>query len=455
MRQILFILILSLVLGDLIAQPFALSLNNVDGSPYTCNSLEDLGTYKRLRVMATQNSSDGRWELPQICSFPGNVWRPYTDAEATAIPFNVAIPPTPSTYGALWNSNNGGVPGRLSPVTNGNYYTFNVQNITCNSGICNSPFIGVLETPYLPVTFPAVSQMPFSDAVGDNVPVTITVTSSSAPIENVFLRYTINDYVNTTIVPVIFSGTTGIATIPGFPLGTVVKYYIYSTNKSQSLIESEVASYGEIVHDMSTLEWNINLGSNYTYTVLDITPITIQYLKGSKKAGFNELSWKLECSNVDAVALALERSSDGINYSSIYAVNADPSRCLQPFYFKDGNFKDGINYYRLKIHNTEGEAKHSNVVALVNNMNNFEVINSGYSISNKNIYTIEISATTSMNILIELVDLSGKRLERINTRLNIGTNKINIPTVSMASGIYCLAVRSNYGDLKTLKILKQ
>ena len=73
----------------------------------------------------------------------------------------------------------------------------------------------------------------------------------------------------------------------------------------------------------------------------------------------------------------------------------------------------------------------------------------------KNIYTIEISVTSSMNILIELLDLSGKRLERINTRLNIGTNKINIPTFGMASGIYCLAVRSNYGDLKTLKILKQ
>ena len=154
MKRILILLTLLVIIADVSAQPFALSLNNVNGAPYTCSNLDDLGTYKRLRVQANQNSNDGRWELPQTCSFPGNVWRPYIDAEATPIPFNVVIPPTGSTYGALWNANNGGVPGRLSTITNGNYYTFNVENITCNSGICNSPHIGVLETPYLPVTFP-------------------------------------------------------------------------------------------------------------------------------------------------------------------------------------------------------------------------------------------------------------------------------------------------------------
>jgi hypothetical protein len=189
MKQIYFFLLLLVnCTFESFSQPFALALNNVNGAPYTCTWLDDLGTYKRLRVQANQNSADGRWELPQTCAYPGNVWRPYTDAEATPIPFNVVIPPTPSTYTALWNANNGGAPGRLLPVTNGNYYTFNVENITCSNGLCNSPHIGVLETPYLPVTFPTVTQSPLADAVGQDMPVTITVTSSAPPIENVFLR---------------------------------------------------------------------------------------------------------------------------------------------------------------------------------------------------------------------------------------------------------------------------
>ena len=455
MKRILTFIALSVLLSDLSAQPFALSLNNVNGTPYTCSNLDDLGTYKRLRVQANQNSSDGRWELPQICTFPGNVWRPFTDAEATAIPFNIVIPPTPSTYGALWNANNGGVPGRLSPVTDGNYYTFNVENIRCLSGICNSPHIGVLETPYLPVTFPTVTQDPLADAVSDNVPVTITVTSSALPIENVFLRYTTNEYVNTTIVPVSFVGTTGTAVIPGFPIGTVVKYYIYSSNKSQSLIESEVVSYGEVVHDMSTLDWNVNIGSNYPYTVINTTPITIQYLKGIKQSNYNDLSWKLECTNVNAVNVHLERSNDGINYSSIFSMQTDPSRCAQPFNYKDANFKNGLNYYRLKIQNTDGEKKYSTVVALLNNSNSFEIIQSGLNPTNNNVFSIEVAAAKSLKINSRIFDLSGRTLKISTTTLNSGNHKIDTDLSGLVSGMYCMSLQTNDGVVRTIKFVKR
>ena len=456
MKRILMTLTLFVIIAEVYAQPFALSLNNVNGTPYSCTNLDDLGTYKRLRVQANQNSTDGRWELPQTCSFPGNVWRPYIDAEATPIPFNIVIPPTPSTYGALWNANNGGAPGRLSAVTNGNYYTFNVENITCNSGICNSPHIGVLETPYLPVTFPTVTQIPLADAVGDNVPVTVTVTSSAPPIENVFLRYTINEYVNTTIVPVNFVGTTGTAVIPGFPIVTVVKYYIYSTNKSQSFIESEVTLYGEIVHDMSTLDWNVNTtGTNYPYTVINITPITIQYLKGIKQSGYNDLSWKLECSNVNAVSIFLERSNDGVNYTTIHEIHTDPLRCSQPFNYKDVGFKNGLNYYRLKIQNTDGEKKYSTIVALLNNSNSFEIVHSGLNPVNDDILSVEVAAAKALKVNSRIFDMSGRTIKIGTEILTTGNNRINIDVSGMASGMYCMSLQTTEGVVRTIKFIKK
>ena len=453
MRKILtglFAIVLFSTIGK--AQPYSLATNNLNGSPFTCADLDDLGTYKRLRVQATQSSAAATWELPQNCSFPGNVWRPYTSSEATAIPFNVVIPPTPGTYGALWNSNNGGATGKLSPVTNGNYYTFNVENITCNAGICNSPHIGVLETTYFPVSFPTVTQSPLADVVGANVPVTITVTSSAPPIENVFLRYTINEYVNTTIVPVVFSGTTGTAVIPGFPLGTTVKYYIYSSNKSQSLIESEVVEYGEIAHDMSTLDWNVNTGSNYPYTVIDIAPITIQYLKGVKQSGFNELSWKLECSNVDAVNMSLERSNDGRNYSTIQNINTDPVRCNEVFRYKDNGFKNGLNYYRLNIHNLDGRSNYSNVVALLNAGAGFEIVNLS---SDNAALSFQLTASKTMKADMKLIDMSGRTLKNLQSGLMSGVNSFNWDINNLPSGVYCLAVRSEDGILKTARFIRK
>lgn len=447
MKQIYFFLLLLVnCTFESFSQPFALALNNVNGAPYTCTWLDDLGTYKRLRVQANQNSSDGRWELPQTCAYPGNVWRPYTDAEATPIPFNVVIPPTPSTYTALWNANNGGAPGRLLPVTNGNYYTFNVENITCSNGLCNSPHIGVLETPYLPVTFPTVTQSPLADAVGQDMPVTITVTSSAPPIENVFLRYTINEYVNTTIVPVNFVGTIGTATIPGFPQGTVVKYYIYSSNKSQALIESEVTQYGEIVHDMSTLDWNVNTGSNYPYTVLGLIPVRFEYFRGSKTGDFNALSWKLSCEQISSATLLLERSSDGRNFSPIFTEQVDQIRCGQAFNVNDEAFLTGKNYYRVKFVSANGNVSFSQVVLIINNKDGLEITAiTPNIISNQTLQMQVVTASTSATQL-NIFDATGKIMSRISKKLEAGNNNLSIPIGHYAAGTYFLLITDKAGN---------
>lgn len=257
------ILLLTISL-NISAQPFALATNNINGSPFSCTALEDLGIYKRLRVQATQNSSSATWEFPQLCSFPGDVWRPYT-AGTAPVPFDVIIPPVPGTNAALYNSGNGGATGNLSPVTQNNYYTFNIQNISTP----NSPFFCVLETSYLPIDLSTatVSQSPTADGVLFSDPVTVTINMPSAPAEQVYVRYTTDAFVNSTIVQASITGNTGTAVIPALPAGSNVKYYIYSSTKSKATIDGEVASFGQIVHDMSTLEFNTNISQNYSYTI--------------------------------------------------------------------------------------------------------------------------------------------------------------------------------------------
>lgn len=435
------------------SQPFALSLNNVNGSPYTCEWLEDLGTYKRLRVQANQNASNATWELPQTCAFPGNVWRPYTNDEATPIPFNTVIPPTPSTYGALWNSNNGGAPGRFLPVTNGYYYTFNVENITCTAGLCNSPHIGVLETTYLPVSFPSVTQSPLADAVGADMPVTITVTSSAPPIENVFLRYTTNEYVNTTIVPVTFSGTTGTAVIPGFPVGTTVKYYIYSSNKTQSLIETEVLQYGEIVHDMSTLNWNINLGSNYSYTVIGLIPVRFEYLKGIKAINNNLLSWKFSCDNQAPAQMILERSIDGRRYSAIYEEQVDAVRCGAEMQYADLLFQEGKNYYRVKVISSSGQITYSQVVLIINSKEGLEITGIFPNWINDGMVHLQLSSANLEMTQIAIFDAIGRKVSFFNKKIDAGVNAINIPVNELATGTYHILVTDTKGNKSTSKFI--
>ena len=263
MKQPLLVALLAIFLPlHFFAQPFSLGTNNVNGSPFSCVNLDDRGTYKRIILQANQSSSSATWEFPQTCAFPGDVWRPYGSGTA-AIPFNVIIPPVAGTGSALYNSGNGGASGNLSPVTNGRFYTFNIQNV----GSGTNAYMGVMETNQAPVDIQSVTQYPGSTGISPFTTVQLTITTSAAPVERVFVRYTTNNFTTSTLEEFSFSGTTGTATIPAQSLGTNVRYYIYSSTKSRALINTEVLSHGQLVHDMSTLQWNNNGGSNFSYTV--------------------------------------------------------------------------------------------------------------------------------------------------------------------------------------------
>ena len=447
------ILLLSLFICSLVmpvsAQPFALAINNVDGSPFTCNLLEDLGIYKRLRVQATQNASNATWEFPALCSFPGNVWRPYT-AGTLPIPFNTTIPPVPNTAAALYNSGNGGASGNLSPVTLGNYYTFNVQNIFTPTG---SPFIGVLETATFPVSIPNVTQNPVSNAVGENVPVTVSITTSAAPVENVFVRYTTDNFVSTQIVQATFTGNNGTADIPGLPLGTAVKYYVYSSPKSKTLIDSEATLYGEIVHDMSTLDWNTNISQNYSYVVTTVLPVNLLAFDGTKQQDANIISWKADCTSGTFIQVTLEKRHENNDYKPIFQANIQAQNCSLPFSYSDDKAETGANYYRLKYLDERGRILYSRVIILLNKPDGIILTKIAPNPITVN-STLELVSAKAQNIILMIVDQKGAIVIQKNYRLVSGLNRIPIDGKTLSGGLYIVKAVAADGNVAVLKILK-
>ena len=449
-KTLLTVIVIVLMVAETMAQPFALATNNVDGSPFTCNLLEDLGIYKRMRVQATQNSSSATWEFPALCSFPGNVWRPY--AATAPIPFNAVIPPIPNTAAALYNSGNGGVAGNLLPVTLGHYYTFNVQNIFTPTG---SPYIAVLETDNLPVAIQTVTQLPISNAVGENIPVNITITTPSDPVENVFVRYTTDNFVSSSIVQAIFTGTTGTAEIPGLPLGTNVKYYVYSSPKARALIEADVILYGQVVHDMYTLDWNTNIGQNYSYTVTAVLPVKIDYLRGLKQDNNHVISWKANCVNSTSTTFTLERSAGAISYSSIFSIQAGALRCSQPFTYTDTRPLPGANYYRLRMRDNNDIVTYSRVIALLNKTAGLELVSIAPTVVQNNRAILELTAALSQKTELLITDVSGRQMQRLSFQPVAGSNQLILDVSALSPGTYFVTAFSVQGNSGVLKFVKQ
>lgn len=248
------------------AQPTVLGTALVNGG-YTTYNLNTIGNFRQVKMQATSNAVAGtlNWEFcigtAGTPDYSTN-WRPYT-AGLTLAGYNLLVPPVGGTSSALFNGGFGGQSGLLPAITAGNYYTFNV---TANGG---NNHMSVLETTYSPETISSVTQSPAT--VGGTVSPVITVVMSSAPVSNVYIRYSTNNFVSSVLIPLSFVGATGTASIPAQPAGTIVRYYVYNSPKTSAQISADVSASGELAHDMATLNLNNNGGGNYQYTVLPVT----------------------------------------------------------------------------------------------------------------------------------------------------------------------------------------
>jgi hypothetical protein len=136
-------------------------------------------------------------------------------------------------------------------------------------------------------------------------------------------------------------------------------------------------------------------------------------------------------------------------------MHTDPSRCDQPFNYKDADFKNGLNYYRLKIQNTDGERKYSTVVALLNNSSSFEIVHSGLNPVNNDVFSIEVAAAKALKVNSRIFDMSGRTLKISTTTLGAGNNRLNVDVSGLASGIYCMSLQTNEGVVRTIKFVKK
>jgi hypothetical protein len=158
-----------------------------------------------------------------------------------------------------------------TPATVNHFYSFRLKNVgyQSTSGV-------MMETNNAPVLFAsanAVSQNPLANAVSQNVPVVITFNLASAPSpqEKVYVRYSTDGFVTSTVVEGTFIGgpgsTSGTVTIPGQAVGAVVNYYLLTTTFTLTNPLSVEA-------DLATLNLENNQGINYSYTVVNSSQTT-------------------------------------------------------------------------------------------------------------------------------------------------------------------------------------
>jgi hypothetical protein len=183
-------------------------------------------------------------------------------------------------------------------------------------------------------------------------------------------------------------------------------------------------------------------------------PVFINYFTGVKRGGDHLLDWKVTCNTTPRLTMILERSADSRNFTSINSITADAVRCSQPFNYTDTDPLTGMNFYRLKIINADGNIAYSPVVALLNAAKGFVITGIVPNPVIQDHFNLNVTSALSSKMEIMIHDLQGRLVNRQTLTVIAGYNSIRVNIPGLAAGTYYISA-DNAGERKITRFVKE
>ncbi len=188
-------------------------------------------------------------------------------------------------------------------------------------------------------------------------------------------------------------------------------------------------------------------------------PVTITKFAGVKQANQNLLTWTT-ASEQNNKGFELQRSADGVNYSTLTFVNSKAingnSNTTLDYTFTDTKPFVGNSYYRLKQLDKDGKESLSQVVLLKGTKGTQLDITSIYPNPTTSQLNVIMSAPSRDKVTIVITDVAGKVLVQKIVNVISGDNGIQLDVSKLASGTYIMkAICENGCDSGSKKFMKQ
>lgn len=278
-----------------------------------------------------------------------------------------------------------------------------------------------------------------SEVINGNNSGTIGINTSAAPSaeEKVYIRYTTGaDFAgtgNSSVVQATGAGSSYTATIPTFPAGTIVRYYVFTSTKSLAFLTSA----SEIDKSLAEIKFDDNANLNYQY-ILGVIPVRLLSFNASIKNGNVNTKWVVaEEDDVDTYQIL--KSTNMQNFRVIGSVVSTKS--LAPEYgysFTDNNPTAGKSYYQLQINKVTGEKRYSDIVSV-----NFKNVEKGITVipnaSNTQL-TLKMKNIPTGVYALNIYNKLGQSVfsQKVN-RTDLYADEIVKPRALLEKGIYTLS----------------
>ena len=193
----------------------------------------------------------------------------------------------------------------------------------------------------------------------------------------------------------------------------------------------------------------------FTYSNSFLLPMAlIQNFKGSRKESQVDLQWQLT-STKDVATVTIEKATQPSQFNAIGEIWIDGTSPNNNFKYIDNlNNTSGNVYYRLKLLTTSGRIEYSTVVSLKSGSVQNNELTLYPTVFNEKA-NISIASANGGNAQVQIVDYSGRIVNKKDISLQKGYNSITIENLgSLKSGNYIAVVRSEEGTLSK-QVVKQ
>lgn len=165
--------------------------------------------------------------------------------------------------------------------------------------------------------------------------------------------------------------------------------------------------------------------------VEEALPVELQDFTLEQKLGEVWLNW-LTASEENSASYEIERSTDGVHFTSIGSVLALGTTAEKSSYqLIDQTPLIGVNYYRLKMLDLDGKFEYSKILST-------EILGKQVIIAPTLVkaehQSIKIQSRDKRPVRVELIDASGRSIQRFTSK----SNKIEIPVAYLPNGTYSI-----------------
>lgn len=222
---------------------------------------------------------------------------------------------------------------------------------------------------------------------------------------------------------------------------TCIANYTEGSGVTSALLQTANGS----VNGVNWIQFTTSSFSNF-YLMGGTNPlaIVIKSIAANNRGTVNVIDWAT-ASEAAGDRMELERSADGKNYTSIAKIASKGT--ASDYSYTDQNPLNGVNYYRLKLVNAEGQSVYSKVVtATAIGAKGFDL----QAYPNPAATNVKVKAYGSSNGVVSLTDISG----RVVYHAAINGSEATIDLSRLSNGVYFLKYADDVQS-KTIKLSKQ